>query len=197
MDRIINIMIAGVGGQGLVLTTDLIANAAFNEGFEVQTNDVIGLSQRGGKIYGSVRYGKSVPTPIVPSHSVDVLIALEELEGLRYVDEVRKEGIVVLNKKQIFPNPVLLEKAQYPQDIKEQISSRGVTLIPVATEDDARDLGNIKVANTILLGVLSNFLDISEENWRKAIEAKVPKKTIEANIKAFEHGVKIGQEYKK
>lgn len=190
-------MIAGVGGQGLVLTTDLIANAAFNEGFEIQTNDVIGLSQRGGKIYGSVRYGKSVPTPIVPSKSVDVLIALEKLEGLRYVDEVRPGGIVILNEKEIFPNLVLIEKEQYPTDIKEVIGEKDVTLVPVATEDEARELGNIKVANTILLGVLSSFLEIKEENWIKAIESKVPKKTIEANIKAFNQGLKIGKEYKK
>lgn len=189
-------MIAGVGGQGLVLTTEIISHAAFYDGFDIKTNDVIGLAQRGGKIYGSVRYGKSVPTPIVPSNSVDVLIALEELEGLRYAGEVKKGGTVILNTRQILPNPVLLEKEEYPKDIEKTIESMGYKIIAVPTEDEAREIGNVKVANTILLGVLSGILDISEESFIKAIEEKVPPKTKEANLKAFTLGREISKNRK-
>lgn len=186
--EIVNILIAGVGGQGLVLTTDLIAQAAFLEGYEVATNDVIGLSQRGGKINGSVRFGKKVPTPNVPNNSASVLLGLEKLETLRFVDEVIPGGLVLMNQKEIYPNPVLMEKEVYPGDIENQIRTRNVRLIPIDSEAEAKKLGNIKVANTILIGALSTVVDIKEENFIKAIEMKVPPKTIQANLAAFAYG---------
>lgn len=185
---IVNILIAGVGGQGLVLTTDLIAQAAFLEGYEVATNDVIGLSQRGGMINGSIRFGKKVPTPNVPHGSASVLLGLEKLETLRFADEVVPGGLVLMNLMEIYPNPVLLEKAQYPRDIEDQIRSRGLRLVPIDSEAEARKLGNSKVANTILIGALSTVVNIAEENFIKAIEMKVPPKTIGANLDAFAFG---------
>lgn len=185
---IVNILIAGVGGQGLVLTTDIIAQAAFLEGYEVATNDVIGLSQRGGKINGSIRFGKKVPTPNVPPASASVLLGLEKLETLRFADQVIPGGIVLMNEKIIYPNPVIMEKEAYPFDIEEQIRSRDVKLYVIDSEEAAGKLGNTKVANTILLGALSTVVDIKEKNFIKAIESKVPPKTIQANLAAFAFG---------
>lgn len=183
-----NILIAGVGGQGLVLTTDLIAQAAFLEGYEVASNDVIGLSQRGGMINGSVRFGEKVPTPNVPAGAGSVLLGLEKLETLRFVDEVVPGGLVLMNEKEIYPNPVLLEKAAYPTDIEDQIRARGLELVTINSEEEARKLGNIKVANTILIGALSTVVPISEDHFIKAIELTVPPKTIQANLDAFAFG---------
>lgn len=188
---IVNIMIAGVGGQGLVLTTDIIAQAAFLSGYDIKTNDVIGLSQRGGKIYGSIRYGESVKTPIVPTKEVDVLIGLEELETLRYMDEVKKDGIIILNKHQIYPNPVLLEKEKYPENIEETLRQSGLKVIALDTNKEAKEVGNIKVANTILIGALSQLVDIKEEDFIKAIQTMVPPKTVNANLDAFRRGVEL------
>ena len=188
---IVNIMIAGVGGQGLVLTTDIIAQAAFLNGYDIKTNDVIGLSQRGGKIYGSIRFGEVVPTPIVPTGEIDILIGLEELETLRYKDEVKKDGIVLMNTYQIYPNPVLLEKEKYPENIENTIKESGLKIISLNTNQIALEIGNVKVANTVLLGALSRLVDISEENFITAIKKFVPAKTLEANLKAFEAGVKL------
>lgn len=185
---IVNIIIAGVGGQGLVLTTDIISQAAFLEGYEVATNDVIGLAQRGGKVNGSIRFGKKVPTPNVPSKSASVLLGLEKLETLRFADQVMPGGTVLMNTKEIFPNPVIMEKAEYPVDIEEQIEASGVRLIPIDSEKEARVIGNIRVANTILIGALSTLVDISPESFRQAIEKKVPPKTVQANLDAFAFG---------
>ena len=181
-------MIAGVGGQGLVLTTDIIAHAAFLSGYDIKTNDVIGLSQRGGKIYGSIRFGKEVKTPIVPPKEIDILIGLEELETLRYMDEVKKDGTVLMNTYQIYPNPVLLEKAKYPEDVLGQIKAAGLNVIPMNTNQIALEIGNVKVANTVLLGALSKIVDIKDEHFIEAITHFVPKKTLEANLKAYEAG---------
>ncbi len=186
--EIVNIMIGGVGGQGLVLTTDIISNAAFLDGYEIASNDVIGLSQRGGKIFGSVRFGKKVTTPNFSKKSVDVLLGLEELETLRYVDEVKDGGTVIMNKKRIMPNLVIMEKEAYPTDIEEKIEKTNKKLMVIDTEAEAKKLGNIRVANTILLGVLSKLVSISEDSFKKAITAKVPPKTVDANIAAFDYG---------
>lgn len=186
--EIVNILIAGVGGQGLVLTTEIIAQAAFLEGYEVATNDVIGLAQRGGKINGSIRFGKKVPTPNVPIASASVLLGLEKLETLRFVHEVMPGGTVLMNSKEIYPNPVLMEKAQYPSDIEDQIKARPIKLISIDSEQEAARIGNIRVANTILLGALSTLVQISPENFSKAIQMKVPPKTIDANLAAFAFG---------
>lgn len=183
-----NIMIAGVGGQGLVLTTDIIAHAAFLSGYDIKTNDVIGLSQRGGKVYGSIRFGEEVKTPIVPSGEIDILIGLEELETLRYKDEVKKDGIVLMNTYQIYPNLVLLEKEQYPTNILETIKSDGLNVLPLDTQKIAIELGNVKVANTILIGALSKIVNIKEEDFVEAIKMFVPPKTLEANLLAFKKG---------
>lgn len=185
---IVNILIAGVGGQGLVLTTDLIAQAAFLEGYEVATNDVIGLAQRGGKINGSVRFGKKVPTPNVPEASASVLLGLEKLETLRFADQVMPGGAVLMNSTEIYPNQVLMEKEYYPFDIEAQIKARGLHLISINSEEEAAKIGNIRVANTVLLGVLSTLVNISPENFIKAIQMKVPPKTIDANLEAFARG---------
>ncbi len=186
--EITNIIIAGVGGQGLVLTTDIISHAAFLEGYEVASNDIIGLAQRGGKVNGSIRFGKRVPTPNVPTGSASVLLGLEKLETLRFVEEVKAGGTVLMNTREIYPNPVLMEKADYPVDIEEQIQKHPVHLVPIDSEREAKKIGNIRVANTILIGALSALVDISPESFRKAIEKKVPQKTIQANLDAFEYG---------
>lgn len=186
--EIVNIIIAGVGGQGLVLTTDIISQAAFLEGYEVATNDVIGLSQRGGKISGSIRFGVKVPTPNIPSRSASVLLGLEKLETLRFAHEVVPGGTILMNTKEIFPNLTIMEKAEYPVDIEEQIQKRDVNLIPIDSEKEAKAIGNIRTANTILIGALSTLVDISSENFRRAIEKKVPPKTVQANLDAFAFG---------
>ena len=185
---IVNILIAGVGGQGLVLTTDIIAQAAFLEGYEVATNDVIGLAQRGGKINGSVRFGKKVPTPNMPTASGSVLLGLEKLETLRFVDEVMAGGTVLMNSIEIYPNPVLMEREDYPSDIEAQIKTRPVHLIAIDSAHEAAKIGNPKVANTILLGALSTLVAISPQNFIKAIQMKVPPKTVTANLDAFAFG---------
>lgn len=186
--EIINVIIAGVGGQGLVLTTDIISQAAFLEGYEVATNDVIGLAQRGGMVSGSIRFGQQVTSPNVPPGAASVLLGLEKLETLRFVHELAPGGTVLMNNKEIYPNPVLMEKAVYPQDIAEQIAQRGVRLIAIDSEKEAKAIGNIRVANTILIGALSTLVTISPEHFIKAIARRVPPQTLQANLDAFHWG---------
>lgn len=190
-----NIMLGGVGGQGLVMTTAIISEAAFLAGFDVKTNDVIGLSQRGGKVWGSVRYGEEVFSPnIAPGHA-DVLLALEALEGLRWSVFVKAGGVVILNTAKIPPVPVITEKTAYPENIEELIArdgQRAVDVRAVNALEEARKLGNLKVVNMVTIGMLSAVLeDIPLDCWRQAIEAHVPEKTLALNLKAFDLGREI------
>lgn len=183
-----NILLAGVGGQGLVLTTKLICDAAFSAGLDFKSNDVIGLSQRGGKVWGSVRIGAHVLSPNIPQGQADVLLGLEPLEGLRWSAMVRPGGVVILNTSQIPPVPVVFEKAEYPQNIEAELSGN-YKVTAFDANDEGRKLGSSKVANTFLVGVLAkSFPEIEEAHWEKAIRDNVPEKTIQMNLEAFKIG---------
>ena len=183
-----NIFIAGVGGQGLVLTTQIVVEVAFLEGFDVKSNDVIGLSQRGGKVWGSVRFGEKVHSALIPKGEGDLLLAMEELEGLRLSSSLKRGAKIILNEEIIFPNRVLIEKDEYPGNIKEKLLDKGYEVISISAKEIGRFLGNIQTGNIVLLGKFSKYLPFKEETWLKVIESKVPPKTIDVNFSAFKAG---------
>lgn len=185
-----NILIAGVGGQGLVLSTRMLGAAAFKEGYDVKTSDVIGLSQRGGKIWGSVRFGDEVLSPLIPIGQCDLMLGMEKLEALRWLHYMKADATLVLNDSMIFPNRVLTEKEEYPADIETTIKNK-CKLIPVDGHSLAKQAGNEKTINTVLLGVLSRYLPFSEETWIEVITENVPKKTVEMNLAAFKLGASV------
>ncbi len=116
----VNILLGGVGGQGLVLTTDIICKAALKEGYDLKSNDVIGLAQRGGMVWGSVRFGEKVHSPNIPVGKTDFMLGLEPLEAQRWKHLLNEKSIVIVNSKEVHPTPSLLEKVEYPTDqIKE------------------------------------------------------------------------------
>jgi len=186
-----NIMLAGVGGQGLVLATKIISEAAFRAGFDVKTNDVIGLSQRGGMVWGSVRMGEKVYSPNIPPKEGDILIGLEPLEAYRWSHLIRDGGYIILNTKEVYPTPVLLEQEEYPHEEIEQLEGK-YNIVRIDAREEARKAGNIKTANLILIGVLAKLLDISTDIWEETIKENVPPKAIDANINAFYRGYNYG-----
>jgi len=183
-----NILIAGVGGQGLVLTTRVIGTVAFSSGFDVKTSDVIGLSQRGGMIWGSVRFGSDVHSPLIPMGQGDFLLGLEELEALRWVALMKPASTVVLSQETIFPNRVLIEKEPYPIDIPATLTAAGLRVVSVDARSVAQRLGNLRLANTVLRGVLSTYLPFPAATWLQVLEDNVPKHTVELNHAAFQAG---------
>ncbi|WP_243428091.1 indolepyruvate oxidoreductase subunit beta [Clostridium rhizosphaerae] len=180
-----NILICGVGGQGLVLTTKILAEAAFEEDYDLKTSDVIGLSQRGGMVWGSVRFGKKIYSALIPDGEADILLAMEELEGLRWSSSLKTGGKVILNEHKTFPNRILIEKEEYPESINETLVNKGFEIFSVNANKAAKGLNNIKVVNLVLLGKLSTFLSLSLSTWEKVIEKNVPPSTVDLNKKAF------------
>ena len=182
-----NIMLAGVGGQGLVLATKIIAEVAFRAGYDVKTNDVIGLSQRGGRVWGSVRFGEKIHSPNIPPKEGDILLGLEPLESYRWSYLMKDGGYIILNNKEDYPTPVLLEQEKYPVEEIEALKDN-YNVITINAVEEAKKAGNIKAANTIMLGVMAKYLDIDSKIWEEVLRENVPKKAIDENISAFYRG---------
>lgn len=187
-----NIMVAGVGGQGLVLATKIIAEVALRAGLDVKTNDVVGLSQRGGMVWGSARIGEKVNSPNIPLGQGDILLGMEPLEALRWKGLLRKGAVIVINEKQTYPSSVLLEEMEYPEEEIRDLD-KDYEVIRVDAVKEAKGAGNIKAANTVVLGILARNMDIGKDIWEEVLLENVPAKAKEANIKAFN----IGYEYQK
>ena len=182
-----NIMIVGVGGQGTLLTSRILGGLMSDAGYDVKISEVHGMAQRGGSVVTYVRYGKTVHEPIVEEGQADVLIAFERLEAARYAHFLKKDGVLILNDERIDPMPVVTGKAEYPENIKEELG-KTYTVYSVDAMSEAKKLGNPKVFNLVVLGMAARHMDFSKEQWIKVIEAKVPPKTVEINKKAFEAG---------
>lgn len=182
-----NIIVAGVGGQGLVLMTRIISQAAFNEKYDVKTNDVIGLSQRGGMVWGNIKYGKEVFSPNIYYGKADIIVSLEPLEALRWSEMLKSDGIVITNDSKVYPTIVQQEKEMYPDEEILEMSKKFKT-IKLNSRKEALELGKPQVENTILIGVLAKFCEFSQNSWIEAIRMNVKPDFFKLNIEAFEKG---------
>ena len=179
-----NIMIVGVGGQGTLLTSRILGGIIMDAGYDVKLSEVHGMAQRGGSVVTFVRYGDKVAEPIVEEGQVDVLIAFERLEALRYAHFLKEDGVVIVNDWRIDPITVVTGVAEYPDEIIENMS-KNHKLYSMNAMEEAVKLGNTKTFNVIILGLAAKYMDFSKEAWLETIEKTVPPKTIEINKKAF------------
>ncbi len=179
-----NIMIVGVGGQGTLLASRILGNTVINEGYDVKVSEVHGMSQRGGSVITYVKYGDKVYSPIVDKGEADIILAFELLEAYRALPYLKKGGKIIVNDQKIDPMPVISGIAKYPENITQKL--------PDATVVDAlslaKEAGNIKAVNVVLIGVMAKSTDIPYENWVETIKTTVPPKFLEVNLKAFELG---------
>lgn len=182
-----NIMFGGVGGQGLVLMTRIVSQVALKAGYDVKSNDVVGLSQRGGMVWGNVRFGEEVYSPNIPPKEVDILLAMEPLEALRWSSELKEQGTIIMNLKRWYPVPVQQEKAPYPEEEIEDLKNR-FQLIGINASEEAVKIGKKQVSNVIMLGALAKQLDMDLSIWKETIQDNVPSKTIDMNLAAFDFG---------
>ena len=185
-----NIMIVGVGGQGTLLTSRILGGLAIAGGYDVKLSEVHGMAQRGGSVVTFVRYGEKVAEPIVEEGQADVLIAFERLEALRYAHFLKPNGALVVNDWRIDPMPVVIGAASYPEGILEELGKEYKVYAVNATEE-AKKLGNPRTFNLVVLGVATQHMDFTKEQWFDVIERTVPPKTIEINKKAFETGYSL------
>jgi indolepyruvate ferredoxin oxidoreductase beta subunit len=183
--QITNILLVGVGGQGILLASEILSEAAMLAGFDVKKSEIHGMSQRGGSVVSHVRYGAEVFSPIVPEGEGDILFGFELMETCRSLPLLKQGGAVVANDLQISPPSVLMGQETYPAGLIERISELFPDFLLVDGQKIAADAGNVKAANTVLLGAVSRRLVIAEEFWMRALEKMVPPKALEVNKKAF------------
>jgi len=193
-DSIQNILICGIGGQGVVLAGKIISLAAFESGKDIKTSEVHGMSQRGGSVSTHIRYGKKIFSPLIPENEATAIISFDIYETARYIRLFANEKTFIIssehgkipqwtpkNKNDRIKNGIAVSE----EDIANILRSNFKSLYLIDDKRLALDLGNIKVSNIILLGILSCLSDIKKEIWLKAIEKNIPPKTADLNIKAF------------
>lgn len=182
-----NIMVVGVGGQGTLLTSRIIGKTALNAGFDVKLSEVHGMAQRGGSVVTFVRFGQTVNEPVVEEGEADILVSFERLEALRYAHYLKKDGIIIVNDTRIDPMTVVIGASQYPENIIETLKEKH-TVYAIDGGAIAKELGNSKVLNSVVLGLAAKYIGFSKEEWLAVIEKTVPQKTIDINEKAFLSG---------
>ena len=195
----LNIFICGVGGQGLVLLTSVIGDACAKSGKKIITGEMYGLSQRSGTVSVHLRIGEDAFSPLIPYGQADIIIALEATEALRYIEYLKKDGIILMNKRIMHPpietsKIITSKESKYitVEDIVSKLKNWTTNIAVVDALKLARESGNVNTENTVFLGCLSTLemFPAEESNIRESISEAVPKKTVEQNLKAFELGKK-------
>ena len=189
--KVTSLLLAGVGGQGILLASDIICKVMMEKGLDVKKSEVHGMAQRGGCVTSHVRYGQKVYSPLARKGDVDMIVSFEKLEALRYLDYLKKGGMILVNDEEIYPPSVNLGEADYPKDIYENLRSQfGKDSVKVIPGPNLASLaGNRRAVNTVMLGAISRFTPgMVREDWKKVLTEVLPGKILEANIKAFDLG---------
>ena len=188
-DSVKNIMIVGVGGQGTLLASKMLGYVLLKQGYDVKVSEVHGMSQRGGSVVTYVRYGEKVYSPVIDKGEADVIISFEQLEAARWVEFLKKDGVIITNTQKMEPMPVITGAAEYPEGLIEKLTAAGAKVDAKDFLALAEEAGSSKAVNIALMGRFSTYFpDITDEQWQDAIEKNVPAKFLELNRKAFELG---------
>lgn len=187
--EVVSIVLVGVGGQGILLGTQVAARAAFAAGFDVKTNEVHGMAQRGGSVIAQIRWGAKVYSPLVPDGTARALASLERIEALRFARFLAPDGLAVVSTQAIVPVTASAGKGpRYPVDAERRLRKVFPKLLYVDAISIAEKLREPRTANIVLLGALSTALPLAVEHWYEAIAASVKPAFREVNVKAFDEG---------
>ena len=182
-----NVLIAGVGGQGAILSSELLALAAIDADYDVKQGEFHGVAQRGGAVFSHVRFGDKVYSPIARRESVDFMLALEELEALRYAHFVKPGGTIIVNEHTVEPVRTA-DHRDYPGNAVEFLKSKGFNVIVVDATQMAITIGNHRAANVVLLGALAELLEIPDDVWNQTLDSRIPERFLSLNQEAFKAG---------
>jgi len=191
----LNIIIAGVGGQGVVLISEILGSAAVRDGFKVRGSEVLGMAQRGGPVFSNIRLGTEVEAPVNAEGTCDILVALEPSEALRNIQYMNNNSVVILNTHKVIPTSVTLRKNRYPgiEKIQEKLKATSVKGIAIDALSLAEKVGNLQTVNVVMLGSLFGCgkVPVKIETVKECIQQHVPAKVVGINIKAFDLGLEV------
>ena len=187
---IMNILLVGVGGQGVILASEIMCTAAHNAGLDTKKSEVHGMSQRGGVVTSHIRYGEKVHSPLIENGQADIILAFEAAEALRFCHELKPDGILFAIPYSLVP-PIAGKKLKYPDKPLEQVKAKVKNTIIIDATEIAASLGNIRLANSVVLGAMAPYSGIDDKHWEYAITKLAPKKTGPANLQAFKRGKEV------
>jgi len=188
--RSANFLVVGVGGQGTVLSGDILAEVGMTVGYDSKKSDVLGLAIRSGSVISHIRWGEKVNAPMSMKGTVDYLLAFEPLEAMRMTEYLNQNSTAIVNEYQIPPAAVTTGQVTYPQieTIKQALAASTQTIYYINATEKAQELGNIKAVNILLLGALSSLFEIPPRVWEDVIAKYVPDRFRELNLSAFQAG---------
>jgi indolepyruvate ferredoxin oxidoreductase beta subunit len=184
-DRVQNILMVGVGGQGVILASEIISEVMMRAGHDVKKSEVHGMAQRGGSVSSHVRFGPKVYSPLIKKGDADVLFSFELLESVRYLDFLRSDALLIVNNQKVLPPSVTLGADTYPEQLPELLRKRFSRVEIVNALDIAKQAGNARALNVAFLGALSRHFGVDENLWKDVISSMLPLKLVDVNIKAF------------
>ena len=187
-NTVTNIIIVGVGGQGIILASDILSEAALLVGYDVRKSELHGMAQRGGNVSSHVRFGDEVKSPLIERGDADYMLAFEQVEGLRSCDFLKRGVTIIFNNRKIIPTTVSMGMGDYPEGAGALLGELGFNVLSIEDQDLATRAGTAKAENVILLGALASFLAIDRDIWLEVIGNRVPKKFLDVNLEAFRLG---------
>jgi len=188
MSAVTNVLLAGVGGQGVLLGSEVLAAVAAGAGFDVKKSEVHGMAQRGGSVVSHLRFGTTVFSPLIARGAADYLVSFERLETLRYLDYLHARSVILVNNQQIIPLPVGVGRAVYPADVETRLQATGVRTHFVDGHTIALAAGNAKAVNAVILGALSSMMSFAPALWEEALRHQIPARLLDLNLRAFALG---------
>jgi len=191
-DKVTNILLVGVGGQGIILASEIMADVFMDAGYDVKKSEVHGMAQRGGSVNTHVRFGPRVFSPLIKEGQTDIFIAFEELEALRYLHFLSRAPVILVNEQRLNPASVSLGNEAYPERIDEILSPRAKRFQRIPGRKLALQAGDARAVNIVLLGVLQPLLPIAESLWTVQITRRFSPKTRQTNLEAFQLGRSAG-----
>lgn len=190
-NRTTNILIVGVGGQGVLLASEILSDVAMKAGYDTKKSEVHGMSQRGGVVSSHVKYGPKVHSPIIPYGQADILISFEQAEALRAMDWVKKDGLIATSTTRLIPPSAMNKDNPYPDDPVEIMRHKMKSVVAIDADKIALELGNIRLVNTLLLGVISSRLEFGKAIWEESFRARVKPQFVDINLVAFARGQQL------
>ncbi len=190
MEKQGNILFSGVGGQGILLASEITAYSLLAAGFDAKKSEVHGMAQRGGSVTAQLRYGAKVYSPLIEPGKADILVAFEMMEAARYLPYLHRGSKVVVNTQKILPPAVATGQTTYPENVLDTLAEHDIAVTPVDALDVARKVGEVRTVNVVMVGAMSAFLPINPSVCVEVIEKRVPERFREVNIQAFEEGRK-------
>jgi len=186
-----NILFCGVGGQGILLASEVTAYSLLAVGMEARKSEVHGMAQRGGSVTAQLRYGAKVYSPLISVGEADIVVAFEMMEAARYLPYMHKDTKVIVNTHKIFPPAVATGKMEYPENVLGELTSQNIHVKELDAFAIASKVGEVRSVNIVMVGVLSTYLPIEEQVFLDVMNERIPERFRDVNIKAFQEGRKV------